>query len=435
MTETEVTVNAGTAPQAAASAPAVLVLEDGRLFRGRSYGAQGTALGEAVFATGMTGYQETITDPSYARQLVVQTAPHIGNTGVNSDDAESRRIWVAGYIVRDAARRPSNWRSERSLDSELVEQGIVGIQGVDTRAITRHLREHKTMRAGIFSGEAAKATDKDLVDAVLASEPMEGARLAEEVSIDEAYVVEPKDHGWDGDARFSIAAIDLGIKAMTPVRFAERGVRVHVLPATATIDDVKAVSPDGFFMSNGPGDPATADNQVKLLRTVLDEKLPYFGICFGNQILGRALGFGTYKLRYGHRGINQPVMDRRTGKVEITSQNHGFAVDAPLDGPTNAPEERYGRVEVSHVSLNDEVVEGLACLDIPAFSVQYHPEAAAGPHDAAYLFDRFIELMEGSRDGRTANLSKEPVDAQHPAEARQNDAEPTTTDNKTEDKK
>ncbi|MGN7250277.1 glutamine-hydrolyzing carbamoyl-phosphate synthase small subunit [Arthrobacter sp. SAFR-014] len=435
VTETEVTVNAGTAPQAAASAPAVLVLEDGRLFRGRSYGAQGTALGEAVFATGMTGYQETITDPSYARQLVVQTAPHIGNTGVNSDDAESRRIWVAGYIVRDAARRPSNWRSERSLDSELVEQGIVGIQGVDTRAITRHLREHKTMRAGIFSGEAAKATDKDLVDAVLASEPMEGARLAEEVSIDEAYVVEPKDHGWDGDARFSIAAIDLGIKAMTPVRFAERGVRVHVLPATATIDDVKAVSPDGFFMSNGPGDPATADNQVKLLRTVLDEKLPYFGICFGNQILGRALGFGTYKLRYGHRGINQPVMDRRTGKVEITSQNHGFAVDAPLDGPTNAPEERYGRVEVSHVSLNDEVVEGLACLDIPAFSVQYHPEAAAGPHDAAYLFDRFIELMEGSRDGRTANLSKEPVDAQHPAEARQNDAEPTTTDNKTEDKK
>ena len=426
------------------SAPAVLVLEDGRIFRGRSYGAQGTALGEAVFATGMTGYQETITDPSYARQLVVQTAPHIGNTGVNREVAESRRIWVAGYIVRDAARRPSNWRSERSLDDELVEQGIVGIQGVDTRAITRHLREHKTMRAGIFSGEAAKATDKELVETVLASEPMEGARLAEEVSIDEAYVVEPKDHGWDGDARLSIAAIDLGIKAMTPVRFAERGVRVHVLPATATIDDVKAVSPDGFFMSNGPGDPATADNQVKLLRTVLDEKLPYFGICFGNQILGRALGFGTYKLRYGHRGINQPVMDRRTGKVEITSQNHGFAVDAPLDGPTNAPEERYGRVEVSHVSLNDEVVEGLACLDIPAFSVQYHPEAAAGPHDAAYLFDRFIELMEDTKsntDGRSANLSKEPVDAQHPAEAQQDGAlqnqaaEPNTTDNKTEDKK
>ncbi|MGO4144497.1 glutamine-hydrolyzing carbamoyl-phosphate synthase small subunit [Paenarthrobacter sp. YAF11_1] len=393
---------------------AVLVLEDGRMFRGRSYGAQGTALGEAVFATGMTGYQETITDPSYARQLVVQTAPHIGNTGVNSEDAESRRIWVAGYVVRDAARRPSNWRSERSLDDELVEQGIVGIQGVDTRAITRHLREHKTMRAGIFSGEAALATDKELLDAVLASAPMEGAALAEEVSIDEAYVVEPKDHGWEGEPRFSIAAVDLGIKAMTPVRFAERGVRVHVLPATSTLEDVNAVNPDGFFMSNGPGDPATAEHQVSLLRSVLDEKLPYFGICFGNQILGRALGFGTYKLRYGHRGINQPVMDRRTGKVEITSQNHGFAVDAPMNGATVAPEERYGRVEVSHVSLNDDVVEGLACLDIPAFSVQYHPEAAAGPHDAAYLFDRFIDLMADTKSKAKAA---------------------TSTDSKTEDKK
>ncbi|WP_210063765.1 glutamine-hydrolyzing carbamoyl-phosphate synthase small subunit [Pseudarthrobacter sp. PvP004] len=397
-----------------APSAAVLVLEDGRMFRGRSYGAQGTALGEAVFATGMTGYQETITDPSYARQLVVQTAPHIGNTGVNSEDAESRRIWVAGYVVRDAARRPSNWRSERSLDDELVDQGIVGIQGVDTRAITRHLREHKTMRAGIFSGEAAQASDKELLDAVLASAPMEGAALAEEVSIDEAYVVEPKDHGWEGEPRFSIAAVDLGIKAMTPVRFAERGVRVHVLPATSTLEDVNAVNPDGFFMSNGPGDPATADHQVSLLRSVLEEKLPYFGICFGNQILGRALGFGTYKLRYGHRGINQPVMDRRTGKVEITSQNHGFAVDAPLNGSTVAPEERFGRVEVSHVSLNDDVVEGLACLDIPAFSVQYHPEAAAGPHDAAYLFDRFIDLMADTKSKATGANS---------------------TDSKTEDKK
>ncbi|KIS27168.1 carbamoyl phosphate synthase small subunit [Arthrobacter sp. SPG23] len=408
VTETEVTANADTAPERGASAPAVLVLEDGRTFRGTSYGATGTALGEAVFATGMTGYQETITDPSYARQLVVQTAPHIGNTGVNKDDAESRRIWVAGYIVRDAARRPSNWRSERSLDDELVEQGIVGIQGVDTRAITRHLREHKTMRAGIFSGEAARATDKELLNAVLASAPMEGSRLAEEVSVDEAYVVEPKDWGWDGEPRFTIAAIDLGIKRMTPIRFAERGVRVHVLPATATLADVQAVNPDGFFMSNGPGDPATADNQVKLLRSVLDEKLPYFGICFGNQILGRALGFGTYKLRYGHRGINQPVMDRRTGKVEITSQNHGFAVDAPLDGATQAPEERYGRVEVSHVSLNDDVVEGLSCLDIPAFSVQYHPEAASGPHDAAYLFDRFIDLMA---DTKKAASTKTPTES------------------------
>jgi carbamoyl-phosphate synthase small subunit len=364
------------------------------MFRGHSYGTVGSTLGEAVFATGMTGYQETITDPSYDRQIVVQTAPHIGNTGVNDEDAESRRIWVAGYVVRDPARRPSSWRSQRSLDEELEAQGIVGIQGVDTRAITRHLREHRTMRAAIFSGDAARRPDSVLLDEVRASEPMEGARLAEEVSVDAAYTVEPSDHGWEGEPRFTIAAVDLGIKAMTPHRFAERGVRVHVLPATATIEDVTAVDPDGFFMSNGPGDPATADAQVRLLRSVLDEQLPYFGICFGNQILGRALGFGTYKLRYGHRGINQPVMDRRTGKVEITSQNHGFAVDAPLEGATTAPEERYGRVEVSHISLNDQVVEGLACLDIPAFSVQYHPEAAAGPHDAAYLFDRFIDLME-----------------------------------------
>ncbi|WP_244907135.1 glutamine-hydrolyzing carbamoyl-phosphate synthase small subunit [Arthrobacter woluwensis] len=392
-------------PEASTGA-AVLVLEDGRIFRGQSYGAVGTTLGEAVFTTGMTGYQETITDPSYARQIVVQTAPHIGNTGVNGEDAESRRIWVAGYVVRDPARRPSNWRSEASLDEELVRQGIVGIQGVDTRALTRHLREHKTMRAGIFSGEAAQASDAELLAAVRASEPMEGSRLAEEVSIDEAYVVEPSEHGWEGEPRFTIAAIDLGIKAMTPQRFAERGVRVHVLPATATLEDVKDVNPDGFFMSNGPGDPATADAQVSLLRSVLDEKLPYFGICFGNQILGRALGFGTYKLKYGHRGINQPVLDRRTGKVEITSQNHGFAVDAPMEGATQAPEGRFGRVEVSHVSLNDDVVEGLSCLDIPAFSVQYHPEAASGPHDAAYLFDRFIELME-AESGQTNQKDKD----------------------------
>lgn len=387
------TVNQTPAPRTA-----VLMLEDGRSFRGRSYGATGTALGEAVFATGMTGYQETITDPSYARQLVVQTAPHIGNTGVNSDDAESRRIWVAGYIVRDAARKPSNWRSERTLDEDLAAQGVVGISGVDTRAITRHLRERGAMKAGIFSGEAALRSDAELLAEVRAQESMAGSRLAEEVSIEASYVVEPSAHGWEGEPLFTVAALDLGIKSMTPVRFAERGVRVHVLPASATLEDVQALNPDGVFMSNGPGDPATADNQVKLLRDVLDTGTPFFGICFGNQILGRALGFGTYKLPYGHRGINQPVLDRRTGKVEITSQNHGFAVDAPLDGPVTAPEARFGKVEVSHISLNDNVVEGLACLDIPAFSVQYHPEAAAGPHDSAYLFDRFVDLMASSKN-------------------------------------
>lgn len=407
------------APVTSSGAAAVLVLEDGRAFRGRSYGAQGTALGEAVFATGMTGYQETITDPSYARQLVVQTAPHIGNTGVNSDDAESRRIWVAGYVVRDPARRPSNWRSEKSLDDELIEQGIVGIQGVDTRAITRHLRERGAMKAGIFSGADAARTDAELLAAVNGQRSMEGSRLAEEVSIDSRYVVEPADHGWEGGPRFTVAALDLGIKAMTPKHFAQRGVRTVVLPADSTYDDVVAVGADGVFMSNGPGDPSTADAQVALLRKVLDAKKPFFGICFGNQILGRALGFGTYKLRYGHRGINQPVLDRRTGKVEITSQNHGFAVDAPLDGPVTAPEERFGRVEVSHVGLNDDVVEGLACLDLPAFSVQYHPEAAAGPHDSAYLFDRFIDFMadaarsgDGSDELDATEVSKAPTPAQ-----------------------
>jgi carbamoyl-phosphate synthase small subunit len=383
-------------------AQALLVLEDGRTFRGTSYGAQGSALGEAVFTTGMTGYQETLTDPSYARQLIVQTAPHIGNTGVNKADNESTRIWAAGYVVRDAARRPSNWRSEGTLDDELINQGIVGIQGVDTRAITRHLRERGAMKAGIFSGAEAARPEAELLAEVLGQPAMAGLRLAEEVSVKDAYVVEPSAHGWEGEPLFTIAALDLGIKAMTPTRFAERGVRVHVLPAATTFEEAQALNPDGVFISNGPGDPATADRQVGFVRSFLDAGVPYFGICFGNQILGRALGYGTYKLRYGHRGINQPVMDRSTGKVEITSQNHGFAVDAPLDGPTQAPEERFGRVEVSHISLNDQVVEGLSCLDIPAFSVQYHPEAAAGPHDAAYLFDRFITLMTEFKTSNTA---------------------------------
>ncbi|MDN5755154.1 MAG: glutamine-hydrolyzing carbamoyl-phosphate synthase small subunit [Arthrobacter sp.] len=381
--------------------PAVLVLEDGRIFRGQSYGAGGTTLGEAVFTTGMTGYQETLTDPSYARQLIVQTAPHIGNTGINVQDNESDRIWAAGYVVRDAARRPSNWRSEGTLDEELVRQGIVGIQGVDTRAITRHLRERGAMKAGIFSGDDAVAPDAELVARVAAQESMEGSQLAEEVSVKTAYTVEPADYGWQGEPRFTIAAIDLGIKSTTPERLAERGLRVHVVPATSTFEDLTALEPDGVFISNGPGDPATATAQVATLRRVLEARIPYFGICFGNQILGRALGFGTYKLRYGHRGINQPVMDLSTGKVEITSQNHGFAVDAPRGGAFQAPEQKFGRVEVSHVSLNDDVVEGLHCLDVPAFSVQYHPEAAAGPHDSAYLFDRFFDMMAAHGDQST----------------------------------
>ena len=369
-------------------APAIMVLEDGRTFHGESYGAEGETFGEAVFNTGMTGYQETLTDPSYHRQVVVMTAPHIGNTGVNDEDPESRRIWVAGYVVRDPARVPSSWRSVRTLDEELRTQGVVGISGVDTRALTRHLRERGAMRVGISTTE----TDPEaLLARVLESGQMAGTELAAEVSTAEAYLVPAQ-----GEKRFTVAALDLGIKAMTPQRMAERGIDVHVLPATSSLEDVLAVQPDGLFFSNGPGDPAATIAQVELLQGALERGLPYFGICFGNQLFGRALGFGTYKLKYGHRGINQPVMDRTTGKVEVTAHNHGFAVDAPLEGSTTTP---YGEASVSHVCLNDDVVEGLELRDadgrLKSFSVQYHPEAAAGPHDAAYLFDRFVQLMAG----------------------------------------
>ncbi|MFM9698661.1 glutamine-hydrolyzing carbamoyl-phosphate synthase small subunit [Streptomyces europaeiscabiei] len=377
-----------TSTRGATRVPAVLVLEDGRIFRGRAYGAVGVTFGEAVFSTGMTGYQETLTDPSYHRQVVVMTAPHIGNTGVNDEDPESRKIWVSGYVVRDPARVPSNWRSRRSLDEELAQQGVVGISGIDTRALTRHLRERGAMRVGIFSGNALP-DDGTMLTEVRQAPEMKGANLSAEVATKETYVVPAI-----GTKKFTVAAVDLGIKGMTPHRMAERGIEVHVLPATATVEDVYAVNPDGVFFSNGPGDPATADHPVAVMQAVLERGTPLFGICFGNQILGRALGFGTYKLKYGHRGINQPVQDRTTGKVEVTAHNHGFAVDAPLDQVSETP---YGRAEVSHVCLNDNVVEGLQLLDRPAFSVQYHPEAAAGPHDAAYLFDRFVSLMEGQR--------------------------------------
>ncbi|WP_329624527.1 glutamine-hydrolyzing carbamoyl-phosphate synthase small subunit [Streptomyces sp. NBC_01255] len=379
-----------TSTRGAAKTPAVLVLEDGRIFRGRAYGAVGETFGEAVFSTGMTGYQETLTDPSYHRQVVVMTAPHVGNTGVNDEDPESGRIWVSGYVVRDPARVSSNWRARRSLDEELERQGVVGISGIDTRALTRHLRERGAMRVGIFSGDAwTGIRDEALLAKVQQQPQMKGANLSAEVATKETYVVPAI-----GTRKFTVAAVDLGIKGMTPHRMAERGIEVHVLPATATAEDIYAVNPDGVFFSNGPGDPATADGPVAVMRAVLERKTPLFGICFGNQILGRALGFGTYKLKYGHRGINQPVQDRTTGKVEVTAHNHGFAVDAPLDKVSDTP---YGRAEVSHVCLNDQVVEGLRLLDQPAFSVQYHPEAAAGPHDAAYLFDRFVSLMEAER--------------------------------------
>jgi len=360
---------------------ALLVLEDGRVFHGTSYGAEGETFGEIVFNTAMTGYQETLTDPSYHRQIVAMTAPHIGNTGVNDEDPESARVWVAGYVVREPSRVVSSWRATRSLDDYLKDQGVVGIALRGTRALTRHLRERGAMRAGVFS--SPKEPVEALVERVRQTPSMVGADLTAEVATAEPYVVPAV-----GAKRHTVAAIDLGMKGMTPRRMAERGCEVHVLPATATFADIEAVRPDGVFFSNGPGDPATAD--ITALREVLAARIPFFGICFGNQLFGRALGLPTYKLRYGHRGVNQPVQDVRTGKVEISSHNHGFAVEAPLDGPFDTP---YGPAEVTHVNLNDRCVEGLRLLDGRAFSVQYHPEAAAGPHDAAYLFDEFCEVM------------------------------------------
>ena len=366
---------------------ALLVLEDGRVFSGSSFGALGETLGEAVFSTGMTGYQETLTDPSYHRQIVVATAPHIGNTGWNDEDDEGSRIWVAGYAVRDVTRRISNWRATGSLQDELVRQGVVGIAGIDTRALVRHLRTRGSMRAGIFSGDAIAANDK-LLDRVRQQPSMLGADLASEVSTVESYTIEPI-----GDVRYTVAAVDLGIKTNTPRMFAERGVRVHVLSANTSIDDIRELKPNGVFLSNGPGDPATAGGAVALTKAVLGEGIPLFGICFGNQILGRALGRETYKMKFGHRGINIPVVEHETGRIAITAQNHGFALEGEAGEEFDTP---FGRAIVSHTCANDGVVEGVRLLDGRAFSVQYHPEAAAGPHDAAYLFDRFTTLMERS---------------------------------------
>ena len=364
-------------------AKAFLVLDDGRIFEGKSWAATGRTFGEAVFQTGMTGYQETLTDPSYHRQVVVMTAPHIGNTGVNTPDNESKKIWVAGFVVRNPSTITSSWRSEKDLEVELIEQGIVGIQGIDTRALTRHLRDRGAMRVGIFSD--LEISREEMVIEVRKTEAMSGAHLSADVSTPKPYIIPAI-----GEKKFTVAAIDLGIKGATPRALAARGVEVHVLPFNSTLEDIQNLAPDGVFLSNGPGDPATMDDVVELVRDILLDEIPIFGICFGHQILGRALGFDTYKLQFGHRGINQPVLDKKSGKVEITAHNHGFAIKAPTDGVFNTV---FGSGEVTHVGLNDGVVEGLQLLERGAFSVQYHPEAAAGPHDAAYLFDRFIDLM------------------------------------------
>ena len=403
--------------------PAVLVLEDGTAFHGAGFGARAEAFGEMVFNTGMTGYQETLTDPSYCRQIVAMTAPHIGNTGVNDADPESRRIWVSGYVVREPSRITSSWRAQRSLGAELAAQGVPGIAITGTRALTRRLRDRGVMRAAI----GATADLGGLLERVLASPQMAGADLAREVSTAGPYQVSPPP---GVRPRFRVAAVDLGIKAATPAAIAARGCLVHVLPATATAGQILATGPDGVFFSNGPGDPAAAGYAVQAMLGVLAEGVPVFGICLGSQVLGRALGLRTYKLRFGHRGVNQPVKNLATGQVQITSHNHGFAVAPPAAAPlpgADAPEARpgagapragtgtghgtfvmhdpkllapfdtpFGRAQVSHLNLNDGVIEGIRLLDAPAFGVQYHPEAAPGPHDAAGEFDAFCALMEGA---------------------------------------
>ncbi|MEP6843245.1 MAG: glutamine-hydrolyzing carbamoyl-phosphate synthase small subunit [Pseudolysinimonas sp.] len=376
--------------------PAVLVLEDGTRYIGRAYGARGRTLGEAVFTTGMTGYQETLTDPSYAGQIVIMTAPHIGNTGMNEEDQESRRIWVSGYVVRDPSRVVSNFRATRSLDDELAENGIVGLSGIDTRAVTRRLRDAGAMRAGVFSGPDAALSPDEQLAIVRSSPEMAGLNLSAAVSVSSETITPAASP--TGVQLGVLAVLDLGVKQATIDNLARRGFEVHVLPQDSTIEQILAIQPVAAFYSNGPGDPEASDGHVAVLRGILDAGLPFFGICFGNQLLGRALGLGTYKLPFGHRGINQPVLDKATGRVEITAHNHGFAVDAPLEGIIESPN-GYGRLEVSHVGLNDGVVEGLNALDIPAFSVQYHPEAAAGPHDSNYLFDRFAALVTNSQHG------------------------------------
>jgi carbamoyl-phosphate synthase small subunit len=373
------------------------VLEDGTTFRGAAFGAQGETFGEAVFTTGMTGYQETLTDPSYCRQIVAMTAPHIGNTGINDEDNESGRIWVSGFVIREPARMASSWRAARTLEDELAAHGIPAIAIVGTRALTLHLRDRGAMRAAISSTESDPAS---LLERVRASPPMTGADLAREVTTPWPYVVPPPT---GTPVRYRVAAVDLGIKTAAPLAMARLGCEVQVLPATSTAAQILAAGPDGVFFSNGPGDPAAAGYAVDAMSGVLAAAVPVFGICLGSQVLGRALGLSTYKLRFGHRGVNQPVKDLRTGRVQITSHNHGFAVEMPGSGPGAVAgqgsrfDTPFGPAEVTHVNLNDGVVEGLRLLDAPAFAVQYHPEAAPGPHDAAALFGEFCTVMEAAR--------------------------------------
>jgi carbamoyl-phosphate synthase small subunit len=357
---------------------ALLALEDGRTFRGRSWGAEGQVCGEMVFNTSMSGYQEVLTDPSYAGQIVCMTYPLIGNYGVNAADAESSRPWVEGFVVREASRMASNWRAEETLDAYLKRWGIVAIDHIDTRALVRHIRDKGAMRACLSTGELDA---ESLVERARASELMENRELASVVTTKEPYTVPAE----GGGERFHVVCYDFGVKLNSLREFARLGCRLTVVPASMPASEVLALKPDGIFLSNGPGDPASMTQVVEEIARVARSGVPTFGICFGHQLLGRAFGGSTYKLRFGHRGGNQPVREAATGTIEITSHNHGFAVQAdtlPAD------------VEVTHINLNDNCVEGLRHKQLPVFSVQYHPEAAPGPHDAAHHFRRFIELME-----------------------------------------
>ncbi|MCA1635240.1 MAG: glutamine-hydrolyzing carbamoyl-phosphate synthase small subunit [Acidobacteria bacterium] len=356
---------------------ALLVLEDGRAFRGRSWGAEGEACGEMVFNTSMSGYQEVLTDPSYAGQVVCMTYPLIGNYGVNEADAESARPWVEGFVVREASRTASNWRSEETLDAYLKRWGVVAIDRVDTRALVRHIRERGAMRACLSTVDL---NERSVLEKALSSASMENRELASVVTTPRAYEVPPV-----GEERFHVVCYDFGVKRNSLGELARLGCRVTVVPSTTPALEVLALRPDGVYLSNGPGDPASMHAAVEEIRRVAESGVPTFGICFGHQLLGRAFGGTTYKLRFGHRGGNQPVKDISTGKVEITSHNHGFAVSAESLPP---------EVEVTHRNLNDDCVEGLRHTRLPVISVQYHPEAAPGPHDAAHHFLRFIELME-----------------------------------------
>jgi carbamoyl-phosphate synthase small subunit len=376
--------------------PAILALEDGSVFHGTSFGADGEAFGEGVFNTGMAGYQEVLTDPSYARQIVAMTSPHQGNYGVNAEDPESWRVQVAGFAVREASRRPSSWRARGSLSDALRDAGVPAIEGIDTRRLTRRLREHGAMRAAISTVELDPAS---LLARVQASPVMAGADLAAGVSAAEAYeassVVGPASKEAGPVCR--VAAYDFGIKRNILRLLAARGVETTVYPATTPPAEIARGDFDGVFLSNGPGDPAATRYGVAASRELLG-KVPIFGICLGSQLLGLALGGRTYKMKFGHRGVNQPVKDLADDTVQITSHNHGFALDPggwTRDREGDARTD-FGRVRLSHWNLNDGTLEGFRCVDVPAFSVQYHPEAAPGPHDARGLFEEFRDLMRTS---------------------------------------